>query len=380
MNKTISVIATLLLLLATTAFAADDRAKEVERVQAAGNVLQEIMKAPDKGIPREILASAECVAVVPSMLKGGFIFGASYGKGVATCHTPHGWSAPAPFRIEGGSWGLQIGGQETDLVMLIMNEKGMRNLLNSKFELGADASAAAGPVGRDVEGNTDWKMRAQVLTYSRARGAFAGITLNGAVVKQDEDDTHLLYGRMVPFSRILTGKVQPPAGTLGFVQDVARYFKAAKTDQEAEKRVANESTTTASKPQTGGGTAGAAATSTPRTNAPSTAGSIAGNASASTGVAQPSGSTQATPETNAGVQAGNTAPQPVSDQDLRSQIQKNFRDTPGFSSSNITVDVTNDAVVLAGSVPSEADKQTARKLAQQSANGRRVIDDNLLVK
>jgi len=207
----------------TVAGAADDRAKVVDRVDGAATVLNEIMSAPDKGIPEEVIGSAQCIAVVPSLLKGGFIVGAAYGKGAVTCRTDHGWSAPAFFRIEGGSFGLQIGGQAVDLVMLVMNENGMRNLLSSKFKIGADASAAAGPVGRHAEASTDWKMRAELLTYSRARGLFAGISLNGSVVKQDKDDTRDFYGRMVSFRSILTGKVAPPAGSEPFLKAAAKY-------------------------------------------------------------------------------------------------------------------------------------------------------------
>ncbi len=156
-------IAILIASLCTSAWAADSKRREaeLERIQAAGRVMNEIMAAPDKGIPSNILSDAECVAVVPSLLKGGFIVGGAYGRGVATCHTEKGWSGPAPFRIEGGSFGLQIGGEAVDLVMVIMNERGMRALLSSKFKLGVDASAAAGPVGRHAEGSTDWKMRAR---------------------------------------------------------------------------------------------------------------------------------------------------------------------------------------------------------------------------
>src|SRR5215467_12896327 len=188
--------------LATAAFAGDEEkdkkeGKAQDRLQAAATVLDEIESAPDQGIPQEVLGSAECVAVVPSLLKGGFIVAAKYGRGVASCRTPKGWSAPAFFMLSGGSVGFQIGGQAVDLVMLIMNQDGMRNLLSSQFALGADASVAAGPVGRHAEGNTDWKMRAQVLTYSRARGIFAGVSLNGAVIKQDKDSTRDFYGHMV---------------------------------------------------------------------------------------------------------------------------------------------------------------------------------------
>jgi lipid-binding SYLF domain-containing protein len=188
---------------------ADDRAKDKDRLQSAASVLDEVMSAPDKGIPEEILGSAKCLAVVPSLLKGGFIVGGAYGKGVASCKTERGWSAPAFFNVEGGSFGFQIGGQAVDYIMVIMNDQGMQNLLASKFKLGADASVAAGPVGRHAEGSTDWKLRAQVLTYSRSRGIFAGITLNGAVIKQDQDDTRAFYGRMVPFKTLLTGNFTP---------------------------------------------------------------------------------------------------------------------------------------------------------------------------
>lgn len=217
------VVALLALICVAGAAWAQDRTKQIERLQSAGDVLKEIMAAPDSGIPEEIIGSAECVAVVPSLLKAGFVFGGSYGKGVATCRTDKGWSAPAFFRITGGSFGLQIGGQAVDYVMLIMNESGMRNLLSSKFKLGADASVAAGPVGRAAEGSTDWKMRAQVLTYSRARGVFAGVTLNGAVIKQDNDDTRFFYGRVVPFRTLLTGGVAVPQEANPFVGVVAQY-------------------------------------------------------------------------------------------------------------------------------------------------------------
>jgi SH3 domain-containing YSC84-like protein 1 len=216
--------------LAAGGFAADEKSKDskaIDRVQAAATVLDEIESAPDQGIPEEVLGSAECVAVVPSMLKGGFIFGARYGRGVASCRTPKGWSAPAFFSIKGGSFGLQIGGQAVDLVMLIMNDNGMRNLLNSKFKLGADASVAAGPVGRHAAADTDWKLRAQVLSYSRARGIFAGLELSGAAVGQDKDSTREFYGRMVPFKTSLTGQIDPPAGAFPFLNSLAKWAKSA---------------------------------------------------------------------------------------------------------------------------------------------------------
>jgi lipid-binding SYLF domain-containing protein len=192
------------------------------RAESAATVLNEIMSTPDKGIPSEILGSAKCVAVVPSLLKGGFVVGAMHGRGMATCRTQNGWSAPAPLTTTGGSFGLQIGGQAVDLIMVIMNDRGMQALLSSKFKLGADASVAAGPVGRHAEGSTDWKMRAEVLTYSRARGLFAGITFNGAVIKQDDDATRELYGRMVDFKSILTGSVPTPQAAEPFVAAVRK--------------------------------------------------------------------------------------------------------------------------------------------------------------
>src|SRR5207302_4250019 len=204
-----------------------DASEEVHRLDAAATVLNEIMGTRDKGIPQEIMESAKCVAVVPSMLKGGFVVGANYGKGVATCRTATGWSDPAPFRIAGGSVGFQIGGEAVDVVMIVMNDKGMRNLLNSKFKLGADASVAAGPVGRHAEGDTDWKMRAEVLTYSRARGIFAGVSLNGAVVKQDKDSTREFYGRMVPFRTSLTGDVEAPVAANTFLTTLAKWAQEA---------------------------------------------------------------------------------------------------------------------------------------------------------
>jgi lipid-binding SYLF domain-containing protein len=224
MKKILLVVLTLA--VCGGAFAAEDT-KTSDRVQAAASVLDEIMGTPDKAIPEEVLKSAECVAVVPSLLKGGFVVGARFGRGIASCRTDKGWSAPAFFTVSGGSFGFQIGGQAIDLVMLIMNKNGMKNLLESQFQLGADASAAAGPVGRHAEGNTDWKMRAEVLTYSRARGLFAGVTLNGAVIKQDKDSTREFYGRMVPTKTSLTGLIEPPKDSLPFLQSLYKWSKQA---------------------------------------------------------------------------------------------------------------------------------------------------------
>jgi lipid-binding SYLF domain-containing protein len=236
-----SLVVLLVLAISAMAFAHNnkkdekDTNKAEDRVEAAGTVLDEIESAPDTGIPEEVLSSAECVAVVPSLLKGGFIIAARYGRGVASCRTPTGWSAPAFIFTSGGSVGFQIGGQAIDLVMLIMNKDGLKNLLSSKFQLGADASVAAGPVGRHAAADTDWKLRAQVLTYSRTRGAFAGISLAGAVVKQDKDATREFYGRMVPFRTALTGKVDAPKNAYPFLNVLAKWAqKAADKDKPAQ--------------------------------------------------------------------------------------------------------------------------------------------------
>jgi lipid-binding SYLF domain-containing protein len=224
--------------LSVSALAKNSKQDAIDRLDTAATVINEIMAAPDKGVPEEILGSAQCVAVVPSLLKGGFVVGAAYGKGVATCRTPNApakWSAPAFFTIEGGSFGLQIGGQAVDLVMIIMNERGMRALLSSKFKLGADASVAAGPVGRHAEGMTDWKMRAQVLTYSRARGVFAGLTLNGAAIRTDDDSVRAFYGRRVPNKTILMGRIETPADGAVFTNTVDKTTAKVEADKTGKK-------------------------------------------------------------------------------------------------------------------------------------------------
>lgn len=209
-----------------------------KRIDASAKVLDEIMSVKDKAIPDKVMKDAKCIAVIPSMVKIAVGFGGSHGKGVATCRTESGgWSAPAPITITGGSWGLQLGGQAVDLIMVVMNQAGMDHLLSSKFKLGADASAAAGPVGRDAGADTDIKMRSEVLTYSRARGLFAGVDLNGAALTQDKDETRLLYGKFVPFTDILNGKVEATAASQPFLSTVRKYSEQSK---ESSK---NDSTT-----------------------------------------------------------------------------------------------------------------------------------------
>jgi lipid-binding SYLF domain-containing protein len=214
----------LLTFLTTAAWAGSSaRDATIARIQTANTVLSQIMEAPDRGIPDSIMSGAKCIAIVPSMLKVSFVFGANYGKGVATCRTTSGWSAPTFFRVEGGSFGFQAGGQASDLVLIVRTDDGMQHLLQSKFKLGADASAAAGPVGRDAQAATDLTMRAQILTYSRSRGVFLGVSLAGAVVRQDDGDTQAFYGKDWTFYSLLNGQVPPPPDSENFLKTVERY-------------------------------------------------------------------------------------------------------------------------------------------------------------
>src|SRR6202453_369421 len=203
--------------LTTVSWADQSRGEVQERVDKAAEVLRQIMAAPDKGIPEEVLDHAKCIAVVPHLLKGGFVFGAENGRGVATCRTANGWSAPAFFAITGGSWGLQIGVEGIDLVMVIQGDQGLDRLIGSKFEIGGDASAAAGPVGRHASADTDWKLNTEILTYSRAKGIFAGVTLNGAAIRRDDDSTEAIYGHEISTRKILMGEVPPPAEARAFL-------------------------------------------------------------------------------------------------------------------------------------------------------------------
>lgn len=220
------VVGFMLLFVAAMCWSADDTKQQTDmdkRIDASAHVLNEIMATPDKAIPDKVMRDAKCVAVVPSMVKVALGFGGSHGKGVATCRTDMGWSAPAPITITGGSWGLQIGGQAVDLVMIITNDQGMQHLLANKFKLGADASVAAGPVGRNTGADTDWKMKAEVLSYSRTRGVFAGIDLSGSSITQDKDETRVLYGHFVPFEEILNGKVTATSSSQPFLAAVGKY-------------------------------------------------------------------------------------------------------------------------------------------------------------
>jgi len=208
-------------LVGTLAWAESAREDTVERMQKSVDVLQSIMATPDKGIPEEVLSAAKCMVVVPNLIKGGFILGGKHGRGVASCRTPEGWSAPAFVSIGGGSWGLQIGIEGVDLVMLVMNDRGLQHLLSSKFELTGEGSVAAGPIGRHASAGTDWMLNTEVLTYSRSKGVFAGLTLEGAVVEQDNDSTRAIYGKRMMFRNILSGKASTPASGDAFVRAVS---------------------------------------------------------------------------------------------------------------------------------------------------------------
>ena len=227
MKKTL-IAFSMCLILSSTAFAASSREDLQDRIDSAKVVLDQVMGAQDRTVPLNILHSATCVAVVPGMIKGAFVFGAQYGQGVVTCRTGHGWSAPVFIRMAGGSWGLQIGGQATDLVLVAVNDRGMQDLLRDKFKIGGDVSAAAGPVGRAGQASTDWKMNAELLSYSRNKGLFAGIDLDGTSVSQNRDDTEIYYGAPQNFRNVLDGNVAVPPGAVAFVRDVAHYFVMAR--------------------------------------------------------------------------------------------------------------------------------------------------------
>jgi lipid-binding SYLF domain-containing protein len=222
MLKRFLVLATLALLTTMTAVASD-REDDVARTHKAAQVFNEIMSAPDQGIPHDLLNKARCVAIIPGELKFAFIFGGNYGRGVATCRTANGWSAPMFVAIDGGSVGYQIGGSSTDLVMLFMNDHALHSLLSDKFKLGGDASVAAGPVGRNATAATDIKLSAEILSYSRTKGIFAGVSLDGAVVQADKSGDRAMYGDGVDRHEILSGKVAVPASARNLIKSLDQY-------------------------------------------------------------------------------------------------------------------------------------------------------------
>lgn len=214
----------LLTLVASASLLYADKAEDEDRLKKSADVFEEVMGAPDKAIPQPLLDKAECIVIVPGLKKGAFIFGAKYGRGYFSCRKANvGWGAPAAVRVEGGSFGLQIGGSETDVIMLVMNQRGADRLLSSKFTLGGDASAAAGPVGRTASAETDAYMTAEILTYSRARGLFAGVSLSGATLRQDLDTNRNLYGKTMQNREIVQGDVKPPASATQLLYLLSRY-------------------------------------------------------------------------------------------------------------------------------------------------------------
>lgn len=235
MKKTMSLLLMSVIgMVGTYAWAGSARQDSVARLQSSVDVIHAIMATPDKGIPEEALNDAKCIVVVPNLIKGGFVFGGKHGRGVASCRTAEGWSAPAFVSVGGGSAGLQIGVEGVDLVMLVMNDQGFQRLLSSKFELTGEGSVAAGPVGRHASAGTDWKMTTEVLSYSRSKGVFAGLTLEGAVVEQDSDSTRAIYGKQLEFRNILSGKVATPKSAEPFMKAVAEAREQARIAEVKE--------------------------------------------------------------------------------------------------------------------------------------------------
>jgi SH3 domain-containing YSC84-like protein 1 len=222
------LIATTLVLLVTLTAVASDREDDVNRTGKATQVFKDIMNAPDRGIPQGLLESAKCIAIIPGDVKFAFIFGGNYGRGLATCRTGHGWSAPMFLAIDGGSVGYQIGGSSTDIVLLFMNDRALQSLLSDKFKLGADASVAAGPVGRNASAGTDLKLSAEILSYSRSKGVFVGVSLNGAVVQADKSGDVAMYGNDVNRHEILDGKVAVPESARALLEEIGGYAQIAK--------------------------------------------------------------------------------------------------------------------------------------------------------
>lgn len=215
-----------LIFLALTGATLLSAASDVDkRLDAATTTFKEVMGTPDKSIPQDLLAKADCIVIVPGLKKGAFIVGAKYGKGFLSCRKAEGagWSAPGAIRVEGGSFGFQIGGSETDVFMLVMNKRGVDRLLSSQFTLGGDASVAAGPVGRSTQAETDAAMRAEILTWSRSRGLFAGISLSGATLREDQDGNSEMYGRKMTNKEIVEGTTRAPGVAAGLMTELNRY-------------------------------------------------------------------------------------------------------------------------------------------------------------
>jgi SH3 domain-containing YSC84-like protein 1 len=213
-----------------------EQAQIIERLRNAGDDLKQLMNAPDNAIPQDVLSDAKCIAVVPDMVKGGFVFGANHGRGVATCRTGKGWSQPAFFAVTGGTWGAQIGVESVDLVMVFLGDAGMQQLLSSQFKLGAEAGVAGGPVGREAQASTDWKLKNKILVYSRTKGLFAGINLSGAAVKPDDDSTRAYYGKLVSSHETLMGQGPRNENSNLFLTDVREAFRESKAKEASDSK------------------------------------------------------------------------------------------------------------------------------------------------
>ena len=227
MWKRLLIVATLASFVVLPAVASD-RQDDVNRTHKSAQVFKEIMNTPDQGIPQDLLASAKCIAIIPGDVKFAFVFGGSYGRGLATCRTEHGWSAPIFLAIDGGSVGYQIGGSSTDIIMLFMNDHALKSLLSDKFKLGADASVAAGPVGRDAAAGTDLKLNSEILSYSRAKGVFAGVSLDGAVMQADKSGDKAMYGHDIDRHEILSGRVPVPESARELLSEIRGYVQEAR--------------------------------------------------------------------------------------------------------------------------------------------------------
>jgi SH3 domain-containing YSC84-like protein 1 len=294
--KKIALAVLVLISMVLCAAASDRRGAALDRVQTSSTILSQIMSAPDRAIPDGIISGAKCIAIIPSSLKASFIFGANYGKGVATCRTEQGWSAPVFFLMTGGSFGFQAGGQASDLVLIIRTDDGMQHLLQSKFKLGADASAAAGPVGRDAQAATDLTMRAQVLTYSRARGLFLGVSLGGAVIRQDQADTQAFYGKDWTFYSLLNGEVAATKDSQVLLNMVEKYAPTPKVRAQVTPPVAPSPTSTASPVTTVTATAKASPTAATTAATTSTPAATAAPATAETPSETAGAATDTTPD------------------------------------------------------------------------------------
>jgi SH3 domain-containing YSC84-like protein 1 len=227
MLKRLTIVVALVLFATATAVASD-REDDVARTHKAAEVFSQIMNAPDQGIPTDLLERAKCIAIIPGDVKFAFVFGGSYGRGLATCRTEHGWSAPLYIAIDAGSVGYQIGGSSTDIIMLFMNDHALQSLLSDKFKLGADASVAAGPVGRHASADTDIKLNAEILSYSRAKGIFAGVSLDGAVVQADKSGDEAMYGPGVNRHEILNGTIAVPESARLLLHEIDGFVQQAR--------------------------------------------------------------------------------------------------------------------------------------------------------